>query len=80
MASSSEHPNGDGITAKLDVTSAGIAVSARKSPAGKSPSLLEQALRLVLFVVWFTITSIAIVATQFLGWPLALYDKNIFYA
>jgi hypothetical protein len=80
MASSSEHPNGDGITAKLDVASTGLAVSVSKSPAGKSPSLLEQALRLILFIVWFTVTCIAIVVTQLLGWPLALYDKNIFYA
>lgn len=80
MTSSSEqHPNGDGITGKLDIDK-DITVSLSKSPAGKSPSLWEQAVRLVLFVVWFNVVCCAIVVTQFLGVPLALYDKNIFYA
>ena len=82
MPSSSEkEANGDGITLNMDLpASADIAVGLSKSSTGKSPSLWEQALRLVLFVVWFDTTCIVIVATQLLGVPLAFYDKNIFYA
>lgn len=79
--SSEKEADGDGITLKTDLpASADIAVSLSKSSAGKSSSLWEQALRLVLFVVWFDTTCIVIVATQLLGVPLAFYDKNIFYA
>lgn len=69
--------NDDGMTLKATL---GPMDSFRRSPGGKSPSLWEQAVRLALFIVWFDITCIAIVATQFLGVPLAFYDKNIFYA
>jgi lysocardiolipin and lysophospholipid acyltransferase len=72
---------GDGITSKMDLAaSTDTATSLSKSYAGKSPSLWEQAVRVLLFVVWFNTSCIAIVATQLLGVPLALYDKNIFYA
>jgi hypothetical protein len=57
-----------------------VAKSLTKSPTGKSPSLWKQALRLVLFVLWFNIPCVVIVATQIIGLPLALYDKNLFYA
>jgi len=82
MTSSSEREaNGDGITSKMDLAaSTDISVSVSKFSAGKSPSLWEQALRLALFVVWFNTTCIVIVVTQFLGVPLAFYDKNLFYA
>jgi hypothetical protein len=78
MTSSSKEANGAGIASKMD--SGDLTTSLSKSPSGNSPSLWEQALRLLLFVVWFNLTCICIVATQFLGVPLALYDKNMFYA
>jgi hypothetical protein len=82
MASSPEmEANGDGITSKTDLAaSTNITVGLSKSSSGQSPSLWEQAVRLVLFVVWFNTTCLVIVATQLFGVPLAFYDKNIFYA
>lgn len=59
---------------------ADVTASLQKSPPGLSPSLWHQAIRLGLFVVWFTTSCVTIVATQLIGSPLALYDKNIFYA
>jgi len=67
------------IASKLNVPE-DLAYSLSKSPRGKSPSLFEQAIRLLLFVTWFNLSCIAIVATQFIGAPLALWDKNVFYA
>jgi len=57
-----------------------VRVSLKKSPPGQSPPLWQQGLRLLLFVVWFTLTSLSIVATQFIGSPLGLIDKKLFYA
>ena len=82
MASSTDHANGEGegITSKINPLPPDVTYSLSKSPVGKSPSLLEQAIRLALFVVWFTTTSITIVLTQFIGAPLALWDEEVFYA
>ena len=80
VASTSSEPNGDGIPSKLNLAENGVAGSATKSPPGRSPSLWELAIRPLLFFVWFNITCVGIVATQFIGVPLALWDKNIFYA
>jgi hypothetical protein len=86
MSPSLAHPDTPGadstaaaVASKLNVPR-DVAVSLSQSAAGKSPSLWEQAIRLLLFVVWFNFTCVAIVATQFIGAPLALWDKNIFYA
>jgi hypothetical protein len=67
------------VASKLNVPN-DVAVSLSKSPRGQSPSLWEQAIRLLLFVIWFDLSCVAIVATQFIGSPLALWDKNLFYA
>jgi hypothetical protein len=81
---SAAHPDGkaDGLIASKmnQVISEDVTKSLTESPKGKSPSLWKQALRFVLFVLWFNIPSIVIVATQLIGLPLALYDKNLFYA
>jgi len=78
MTSSSKEVNGASIVSKMD--SSNLATSLSKSPSGKSPSLWEQGLRLLLLVIWFNLNCICIVTTQFFGVPLALYDKNMFYA
>jgi len=57
-----------------------VQVSLKKSPPGQSPPLWQQGFRLLLFIVWFTLTSLAIVTTQFIGSPLYLIDKKLFYA
>ncbi|KAK6542256.1 hypothetical protein TWF694_006218 [Orbilia ellipsospora] len=41
---------------------------------------LLQVLRLILFLLYFSAGSIAIVATQFIGAPLYFYNKDWFYA
>jgi hypothetical protein len=43
-------------------------------------SVLEQSIRTVLFVTWFTLTCVTIVATQLVGVPLVLFDRKLFYA
>jgi hypothetical protein len=78
MASAKEPPNGnESIVSKLDMPSTDIL---NKSPVGNSPSFWEQAVRVISFVVWFTAACLAIVSTQFIGVPLAFWDKNLFYA
>jgi hypothetical protein len=86
MSPSTAHPDANeandtaaAIASKLNVPT-DVVVSLSQSPAGKSPSLWEQAIRLLLFVLWFNLSCVAIVATQFIGAPLALWDKNVFYA
>jgi hypothetical protein len=73
----SPEPN---LAATLVAPSKDVATSLSHSPAGKRPSLGEQAIRLCLFVVWFDLTCIAIVITQFLGVPLYFWKKDVFYA
>jgi hypothetical protein len=80
MAPSPDLLTGETVPDKKTLASNEVAVSLSKSPAGKSPSLWEQALRLVLLVTWLLMTCIGIVTTQFIGVPLAFWDKNLFYA
>ena len=81
MTSPDPPPAGTGIASTMNhVIPKDVTKSLTESPKGKSPSLWKQALRLILFVGWFMITCVVIVATQFIGVPLALYDKNLFYA
>jgi hypothetical protein len=79
MAATTEKPQ-NGSTAPHVALPADISASLTASPPGKSPSLAKQALRVALFVIWFTTVCCCIVATQFIGVPLALLDKNLFYA
>jgi len=73
--------DGDGgFAGKINPLSQDVTTSLKTSPPGPSPSLWHQAIRLVLFVVWFTLSCVSIVATQFTGAPLAFYDKDLFYA
>ena len=78
MTASPKEANGASIATKMDSTD--LTASLGTSPSGKSPSLFKQVLRTLSFVVWFNLTCICIVTTQFLGVPLALWDKNLFYA
>jgi hypothetical protein len=79
MAATTEKPQ-NGSAAPRVALPADLSASLTASPPGKSPSLAKQALRIALFVIWFTTVCFAIVATQFIGVPLALWDKNLFYA
>jgi len=78
-ATEEEKQNGTG-TARPPGLVTDIASGLSKSPPSKSPSLLKQAVRVILFVVWFNTACLAIVATQFIGAPIALCDKNMFNA
>jgi hypothetical protein len=69
-----------GLAEKIIPLPPDITASLKQSAPGPSPSLWHQAIRLVLFLIWFTMTCVTIVATQFIGAPLAFYDKNVFYA
>lgn len=80
MARTAEDGQNGIATTPLPGLAADITASLAKSPPRKSPSLLKQAVRFVLFVVWFDTACLAINATQFIGAPIALWDKNVFYA
>ena len=80
MAATTEEKQNDMATAAPPGHATDITASLTKSSPRKSPSLLKQAVRLVLFVVWFNTACLAINATQFIGAPIALWDKNMFYA
>lgn len=82
MASTSDPPLGlksGEVPSKLDIAERDVTVSRVNPSQGRLHPLLYQAVRASLFFVWFNIACVAIVITQFLGVPLALYDKNLFY-